>query len=147
MQTVKIYTDGACSGNPGAGGWASVLIFGDKKKEISGFDPNTTNNRMEIMAAIQGMLALKSSAYNVEIISDSSYLVNAINKGWLENWKKNNWKTSNKEEVKNQDLWAQIDELNAKYKPKYTWVKGHASNEYNNRCDELAVGQIKSHRQ
>lgn len=143
MPTVKIYTDGACSGNPGAGGWAAILLFGDKKKEISGYDKSTTNNRMELTGAIRGLEAIKTAGYKIEIFSDSSYLVNAVTKGWLGNWKSRNWKTADKKDVKNIDLWEQIDKLNAKYSPVYHWVKGHADNQYNNRCDELAVAEIK----
>ena len=147
MNTIQIYTDGACSGNPGPGGWAAVLLYGDNKKEISGYTPETTNNRMELFAAISGLSSLKDTmGYAVELYSDSSYLVNAINKCWLNNWKSNNWRTADKKEVKNQDLWKQIDELNAKHNPKYIWVKGHASNPHNNRCDELATGEITKNR-
>ena len=142
MQSVKIYTDGACSGNPGAGGWGVVMIFGDKRQELSGFEPATTNNRMELTAVIRGLGALKSDKYAVEIYSDSSYVVNAVVKGWIENWKRNGWRTADKKDVKNPDLWQSLDELNAKYRPTYNWVKGHATNVNNNRCDELATGEI-----
>ena len=140
--TLKIYTDGACSGNPGPGGWAALLLYGKAKKEISGFEANTTNNRMELLAAIRGMQAIVRPC-PVEIYSDSAYLVNAINNNWLENWQKNNWRTASKDEVKNRDLWEQIIVLNQTYKPKYIKVKGHSDNEFNNRCDELAVAEIK----
>ncbi|MDR0462403.1 MAG: ribonuclease HI [Christensenellaceae bacterium] len=142
MKTVQIYTDGACSGNPGPGGWACVLLFGEHKKELSGFEPDTTNNRMEILATVKALEALKESV-SVELFSDSSYLVNAVNNGWLDSWQQNGWRTSAKESVKNRDLWERIIELNAKFKPKYVKVKGHADNKYNNRCDELAVDEIK----
>jgi ribonuclease HI len=142
VKTVQIYTDGACSGNPGPGGWACVLLFGEHKKELSGFEPDTTNNRMEILATVKALEALKESV-SVELFSDSSYLVNAVNNGWLDSWQQNGWRTSAKESVKNRDLWERIIELNAKFKPKYVKVKGHADNKYNNRCDELAVDEIK----
>jgi len=146
MKNIQIYTDGACSGNPGPGGWAAVLLFEKHKKEISGYEPNTTNNRMEILAAIRGLEALKQTnpKYSVQIYSDSSYLVNAIEKGWLDGWRQNDWKTSDKKPVKNRDLWERIIELNSIFQPKYIKVKGHSDNEYNNRCDELAVAQIKN---
>lgn len=146
MPAVQIYTDGACSGNPGAGGWGVVLIFGDTRKELSGFDPATTNNRMELTAVIRGLEALKSPKFDIQIYSDSSYVVNAVSKGWIENWKRNGWRTADKKDVKNPDLWGRLDELNAMYHPKYNWVKGHADNPNNNRCDELAVGEIAKHK-
>jgi ribonuclease HI len=143
LSIVKIYTDGACSGNPGAGGWAAVLIYNENEKEISGFEADTTNNRMELLACVKSLQELKKNNFKVEVYSDSSYLVNAINQDWIANWQKNGWKTSAKEIVKNQDLWNEIIKLNAVYKPTYIKVKGHADNKYNNRCDELAVGEIK----
>jgi ribonuclease HI len=143
---VQIYTDGACSGNPGAGGWACVLLSGEHKKELSGFEPETTNNRMEIMAAIKGLEALKTRPAPLEIYSDSAYLCNAVNNGWINSWQQNGWKTSAKESVKNRDLWERIIELNAQFSPKYIKVKGHADNKYNNRCDELAVAEIKKNK-
>ena len=146
METLRIYTDGACSGNPGPGGWATVLIYGEKIKELSGYEPDTTNNRMELLAAIKGMEAIKIVPKMVELYSDSSYLVNAIEKGWLSSWQKNGWRTASKGSVKNQDLWERIVELNEKINPKYIWVKGHAMNKWNNRCDELAVLEIKNNR-
>jgi len=141
---LKIYTDGACSGNPGPGGWASILVFGGHEKVLSGFELQTTNNRMELLAAIKGLEAVVRPC-PIELYSDSSYLVNAINNGWLENWQKNNWHTSAKDDVKNRDLWERIVALNEKYKPKYIKVKGHSDNPYNNRCDELAVQEYKNH--
>jgi ribonuclease HI len=141
---LKIYTDGACSGNPGAGGWGVVMLYNGKKKELSGYAPATTNNRMELTAVIQGMRAIKQPV-PVAIITDSKYIVNAVDKGWIPNWVKNGWKNSQKKPVANRDLWEQLMELNAKYQPKYVWVKGHADNEYNNRCDNLAVTEIKLH--
>lgn len=138
---VTIYTDGACSGNPGAGGWGAVLISGDRKKEISGFDESTTNNRMELTAVIEALLLLKQRC-NVELYSDSAYVVNAINQNWLDNWKKNGWKGSDKKPVKNIELWQELDYLLNVHNVKFNKVKGHSDNELNNRCDELATGEI-----
>lgn len=144
MQTLKIYTDGACSGNPGAGGWAALLIYGNRKKEISGFAPETTNNRMELLAAIEGLRAVKMQPdLKIQLYSDSAYLVNAINNGWLAAWQQNGWRTSDRGEVKNRDLWLELVELNARLSPTFFKVKGHADNPHNNRCDELAVAEIK----
>jgi len=144
MPTLEIYTDGACSGNPGAGGWAALLLYGTAKKELSGFVPDTTNNRMELLAAIRGLNAVKpKSGMNIKLYSDSAYLVNAVNNGWLDSWQANNWRTSDKREVKNQDLWLELAELNRRLSPAFIKVKGHADNPHNNRCDELAVSQIK----
>lgn len=144
LKQVDIYTDGACSKNPGPGGWAAVLLHGDHVKEMSGFIPETTNNRMELFAAIQGLSALKRPC-EVRLYSDSSYLVNAFTKGWIDNWQRNGWKTSNKQPVENQDLWKVLINLFRKHQVQFLKVKGHADNEYNNRCDALATGQIKAH--
>ena len=138
---VTIYTDGACSGNPGAGGWGAVLIYGNHKKEISGFDPETTNNKMELTAVIRALEMLKSPC-NVELYSDSAYVVNAINEKWLENWKAKNWIGSDKKPVKNIELWKALDTLLEKHNVHFNKVKGHADNELNNRCDTLATGEI-----
>jgi len=144
METLKIYTDGACSGNPGVGGWAALLLYGTAKKEISGFDPDTTNNRMELLAVIEGLKAVKPKPnLKVEVYSDSAYLVNAVNQNWLTNWQNNNWRTSDKKDVKNKDLWLELIELNNRLSPTYIKVKGHSDNPYNNRCDELAVAETK----
>lgn len=134
---VTIYTDGACSGNPGKGGWGALLMFGDVKREISGFSPATTNNRMELMAAIKALEALKEPC-NVDLYSDSSYLVNAINQQWLKKWTTNNWRTSSKKPVENIDLWKKILELIRLHNVTFHKVKGHSDNEFNNRCDFLA---------
>ena len=142
MIKVTIYTDGACSGNPGPGGWGAVLMCNGNIKEISGYNKNTTNNIMEITAVIEALKLLKYEC-EVEIYSDSAYVVNAFNQKWIENWKKNNWKNSNKEEVKNKELWEELDKLVSKHKVKFIKVKGHADNKWNNRCDELATGEIK----
>ncbi len=142
MTKVTIYTDGACSGNPGPGGWGAVLMHNDNIKEISGYNKNTTNNIMEITAVIEALKLLKYEC-EVEIYSDSAYVVNAFKQKWIENWKKNNWKTSNKEDVKNKELWEELDRLVSMHKVKFIKVKGHSDNEWNNRCDELATGEIK----
>lgn len=138
---VTIYTDGACSGNPGAGGWGAILFHGSHKKEISGFEPETTNNKMEITAVIKALEMLKEPCI-VELYSDSAYVVNAINLGWLENWKLNGWKGSDKKPVKNIEYWKRLDELMQIHFVLFNKVKGHSDNEYNNRCDELATGEI-----
>lgn len=143
MKKVDIYTDGACSGNPGKGGWAAILIYNGVEKEISGASPDTTNNRMELLAIIEGLRALKEPC-EVDLYSDSAYSLDAFNKGWIAEWQKNKWKTSGKQDVKNKDLWsALLIEVN-KHKINWIKVKGHADNEYNNRCDELARNAIKN---
>lgn len=141
---VVIYTDGACSGNPGAGGWGAVLFHGDYKKEISGYEKDTTNNRMELTAVIKSLQMLKSPC-NVELYSDSAYVVNAFLQGWLENWKKNGWIGSDKKQVKNIELWQELDRLINIHNVHFNKVKGHSDNEFNNRCDELATGEIAKH--
>jgi ribonuclease HI len=143
MKKIEIYTDGACSGNPGPGGWGAVLIYNGSKKEISGFCENTTNNRMEIFAAINALKTLKEPCA-VDLYSDSAYTVDAFNKKWIDYWQKNNWRTTSKQEVKNQDLWREL--LSCAYIHKVRWfkVKGHGDNEFNNRCDFLATRQIKN---
>jgi len=126
----------------GPGGWGAVLMHNEIKKEISGYNNNTTNNIMEITAVIEALKLLKYEC-EVEIYSDSAYVVNAFNQKWIENWKKNNWKNSSKENVKNKELWQELDKLVNNHKVKFIKVKGHADNEWNNRCDELATGEIK----
>ncbi len=143
MDKVIIYTDGACSGNPGPGGWGTILIYKEHKKELSGGVKSTTNNIMEITAIIEGLKALKTIC-EVEIYSDSAYVVNAFNNNWIDEWKKNGWINSKKEEVKNKELWKELDLLAQKYKAKFIKVKGHSNNEYNNRCDQLAREAIKN---
>ena len=137
MKNVTIYTDGACSGNPGPGGWAAILKFGPHEKELSGGEAQTTNNRMELLGAINGLQALKEPCA-VDLYTDSQYLSNAINLGWLESWKKKNWKRKDGA-LKNVDLWQTLDGLLQIHTVTFHWVKGHAENEYNNRCDALAV--------
>lgn len=142
MEKVVIYTDGACSGNPGPGGWGTILIYKNVKKEISGYMENTTNNIMEITAVIEGLKLLKYEC-EVEIYSDSAYVVNAFNNHWIEGWRKKNWINSSKEPVKNKELWQELYDLTKQHDVKFIKVKGHSDNEYNNRCDELARLAIK----
>ncbi len=144
MKTVTLYTDGACSGNPGPGGWACVLIYGEHMKELSGGERETTNNRMEMMAALEGLKALKRPC-KVEFYTDSNYLKDGITK-WLDGWKKRGWKTSSKKPVKNQDIWEQLDEVIQKHEIEWHWVKGHAGIEHNERCDELARAALEAYR-
>ena len=139
---VTIYTDGACSGNPGPGGWAAILMAGGVKKELSGGERDTTNNRMELMAVIEGLSALKRPC-KVDVYSDSEYVVNAFSQNWIEKWIKNGWKNSAKAEVANSDLWKRLIELTSLHDVTFHKVKGHADNEFNNRCDELAVAEWK----
>ncbi|MCH5161393.1 MAG: ribonuclease HI [Clostridiales bacterium] len=143
MKSVDIYTDGACSGNPGKGGWGVILMYGSREKELSGGEQDTTNNRMELYAAIAGLSALKEKC-RVNLYSDSAYLVNAIEQRWLDGWKNSGWKTSSKEAVKNRDLWEQLIALLDTHDVTFIKVKGHADNEYNNRCDKLARNAIKA---
>lgn len=143
MKKVEIYTDGACSGNPGDGGWGAILKYGGHEKEISGFEPNTTNNRMELLAAIKALESLKEPCI-VDLYSDSAYLVNGFLEDWVGKWKSNGWINSKKEDVKNKELWKILDALNSKHKINWIKVKGHADNEYNNRCDKLATGEINN---
>lgn len=135
---VDIYTDGACSGNPGPGGWGAILMVGQVKKEISGGEADTTNNRMELMAVIKSLEELKFKC-EVTIYSDSTYVVNAFLQNWISGWIRNNWRNSAKQPVANVDLWQRLIELVNKHEVSFVKVKGHADNEYNNRCDELAV--------
>lgn len=142
ISEVTIYTDGACSGNPGPGGWAAILMAGGAKKEMSGGERDTTNNRMELMAVIEGLKALKRPC-KVDIYSDSAYVVNAFKQNWIGKWVKNGWKNSAKAEVANSDLWKELINLTAMHNVTFHKVKGHADNEFNNRCDELAVREWK----
>jgi len=146
LKQVVLYTDGACSGNPGPGGWGAILMYKDKRLELSGYEGHTTNNRMELMAAIRGLCALKEPC-EVLLHSDSSYLINAFEKNWLVSWQKKNWLTSAKKPVENQDLWQELLKLSTTHVITWIKVKGHASNVENNRCDELARGEIKQHAQ
>lgn len=141
MKKVTIYTDGACSVNPGIGGWAAVLIYNGVKKEVSGYDKNTTNNRMELFAVIQGLRCLKQRC-DVDICTDSQYIADAFNKNWIGSWQAAGWKTAAKSDVKNVDLWkALLYEVN-KHKVQFVKVKGHADVELNERCDQLARGEV-----
>ena len=142
MENVTIYTDGACSGNPGPGGWGAILMFGENKKEISGGKKDTTNNVMELTAVIEALKLLKRPC-KVELYSDSAYVVNAFLQDWISGWIKKGWKNSNKEDVKNKELWQELINLTKVHDVTFHKVKGHSDNEYNNRCDELARNAIK----
>lgn len=143
MEKVIIYTDGACSGNPGPGGWGSVLIYNGNEKEISGAKANTTNNEMEITAVLEALKALKFPC-EVDLYSDSAYVVNTFLQGWIFNWIKKDWHTASGEPVKNKELWQELYSLTKTHKVNFNKVKGHADNKYNNRCDELARNAIKT---
>ena len=142
MKRVELYTDGACRGNPGPGGWGAILVYHGKEKELSGGEASTTNNRMELSAVIAGLEALKEPC-EVEIISDSKYVVSAINEGWLRSWIKNDWKKSDKKPVLNVELWQKYLEVSAKHTLKFVWVRGHNGHEYNERCDSIAVSEAE----
>ena len=139
MKKVSIYTDGACSGNPGPGGWAAILIYGDTKKELFGGEADTTNNRMELTAVIEALTALKQPC-EVTLYTDSRYVADAVNKGWLVSWQLKGWRKKDGA-VKNPDLWKLLIPLLQKHNITFTWVKGHSENELNSRCDELAVSE------
>ena len=143
---VTIYTDGACSGNPGPGGWGAILMAAGHKKEISGGEKNTTNNRMELSAVIFALEQLNRPC-EVDLYSDSAYVVNAFNQHWIAGWVKNGWRNSAKAPVANADLWKRLIELTKTHKVNFIKVKGHADNEFNNRCDELAVEQSRKYAQ
>lgn len=140
---VDIYTDGACSGNPGKGGYCAILKYGENEKIISGFEENTTNNRMELLAVIKGLEGLNVPC-KVNLYSDSSYVVNAFNEGWIYSWQLNGWKTASKKEVKNIDLWEILLNKIKEHNVTFIKVKGHADNPYNNKCDKIAVEQYKN---
>ena len=141
MQEVTIYTDGACSGNPGPGGWGAVLLYGEHEKEINGFDAETTNNRMELMAAIEALRTLKQPC-KVDLYTDSTYVQKGITE-WIHGWKAKNWKNSQKKPVKNADLWQDLDEITQKHDVTWHWVKGHAGHPLNERADALARAAIQ----
>ena len=145
MKNVTIYTDGSCSGNPGPGGWGAILIYGKTEKELSGGEISTTNNRMELFSVITALEALREPC-EVEVYTDSQYVSNAINLGWLESWQQKGWKRKGGE-VKNLDLWIRLVPLIETHKVTFQWVKGHSDNEHNNRCDELAVAESKKIRE
>lgn len=142
MKNVDIYTDGACSGNPGAGGYCAILIYNGVEKVVCGREDDTTNNRMELLAVIEGLKALKEKC-NVSLYSDSQYVISAINEKWLDKWVATNWRTNSKNGVKNVDLWQALIPLIKKHNVQFIKVKGHADNEYNNRCDKIAVDMYK----
>jgi len=140
MKTVTIYTDGACSGNPGPGGWGAILRYQGNEKELSGGAAQTTNNRMELLGVISALQALKEPCV-VELYSDSKYVIDALEKGWAQGWKRRGWIKADKKPALNSDLWELLLELVSRHEMHYHWVKGHAENEFNNRCDRLAVAQ------
>jgi len=145
MKKVIAYTDGACSYNPGPGGWAAVLIYKGREKALSGYEPETTNNRMELTAVLEALKALKEPC-DVDIYTDSAYIHNAFKKGWIERWKHNGWKTASKQPVENQDLWMGILNASDTHSVSYNKVKGHDDDKYNNMCDELARKAIKENK-
>lgn len=140
MKNIEIYTDGACSGNPGKGGWGAVLVYKNTEKEISGYEKETTNNRMELTAVIMALKALKEPC-NVKLTTDSKYVCDAVNKGWVYSWKSRGWKKADKKPALNVDLWEQLLELLSIHNVEFNWVKGHDGHKYNERCDELAVSE------
>lgn len=142
---VEIYTDGACSGNPGPGGWGAILLYGPHEKEISGFEAMTTNQRMELTAAIKALESLKRPC-RVKLYSDSAYLINAFTQGWIENWRRNGWLNAQKKPVSNADLWRRLEDLAEIHEIQWIKVKGHSDNKYNNRCDALARAAIEAGR-
>ncbi|MBR5011810.1 MAG: ribonuclease HI [Clostridia bacterium] len=144
MKKVTLYSDGACSGNPGPGGFGTILVFGKHEKCISQGFENTTNNRMELLGAIVGLEALTEPC-EVTVISDSKYLCDAINKGWLESWKQKGWRKADKKPVLNPELWQRLDKLLQIHSVTFEWVKGHNGHEYNERCDQMAVGEYQKY--
>ena len=145
MKQVTIYTDGACSGNPGPGGWGAILMYGAHKRELSGGEADTTNNRMELTAVIRALSLLKEPCI-VELWSDSKYVIDGLSKGWAKGWKAKGWVKSDKKPALNPDLWDELLRLESILTLRYHWVKGHAENEFNNRCDELAVAESRKFR-
>lgn len=144
MKNVEIYTDGACSGNPGPGGWGAVLIYNGVEKQLSGSEKETTNNRMELSAVITALKALREPC-NVTLTTDSKYVCDAINKGWLNSWQKNSWKKADKKPVLNIDLWQELLPLLDKHRVEFIWVKGHNGHKYNEICDKLAVAEYQKY--
>ena len=145
MKTVTIYTDGACSGNPGPGGWGAILMYGAHNRELSGGEANTTNNRMELTAVIQALSMLKEPCI-VDLWSDSKYVIDGLSKGWAKGWKARGWVKSNKKPALNPDLWDRLLTLTDIHTLRYHWVKGHAEIAFNNRCDELAVAESQKYK-
>ena len=144
MKKVYLYTDGACSGNPGPGGWCAILRYNNHEKMLSGSEPDTTNNRMELTAVIEGLRALKQSC-EVEIVTDSKYVCDAVNMRWLQNWKNKNWKKADNKPVLNQDLWQTFSDLNSQHIVRLTWIKGHAGHPENEKCDAVAVQEYQKY--
>lgn len=142
MKDVTIYTDGACSGNPGPGGWAAIILDGEEADQLTGGEQHTTNNRMELRAALEALKSLDSST-DVTLHTDSAYLSNAFNQGWLDSWQENNWQTSSNDDVKNKQLWKALLDQADRHDVDWIWVKGHADNELNNMADELAVSAME----
>ncbi len=142
-KTINIYTDGACSGNPGKGGWGAVLIYKDKFKQLSGANPQTTNNQMELTAVIEALRAIKDRSFTINMYVDSKYVIQGIEQ-WIFNWKKNGWKGADKKPVKNQELWVELDKLREGLDIKWNWVKGHSGDVYNEMADKLATEAIKT---
>ncbi len=142
MKNIKLYSDGACSGNPGPGGFAAILVYGEKEKVIVGGDKATTNNRMELSAVIEGLFALKESCA-VTVVTDSKYVVDAVSKGWLYGWKKKGWRNSANKPTPNVDLWEKLLPLLKQHQITFEWIKGHSGHPYNERCDVLAVEYYK----
>lgn len=144
MKRIEIYTDGACSGNPGPGGWGAVLVYNGKEKELSGSEKNTTNNRMELTAVIMALNALNQPC-EVKLTTDSKYVCDAVNKGWVYSWRKNGWKKSDKKPALNVDLWKELLSLLEKHEVELIWVKGHNGHKYNEICDALAVKEYQKY--
>lgn len=144
MKQIKIYTDGACSGNPGPGGWGAVLVYNGKEKELSGSEKNTTNNRMELTAVIMALNALNQPC-EIKLTTDSKYVCDAINKGWVYSWRKNGWRKSDKKPALNVDLWEELLSLLEKHEVQFIWVKGHNGHKYNEICDTLAVKEYQKY--
>ncbi|WP_297031070.1 ribonuclease HI [uncultured Eubacterium sp.] len=144
MKQIEIYTDGACSGNPGPGGWGAVLVYNGKEKELSGSEKNTTNNRMELTAVIMALNALNQPC-EVKLTTDSKYVCDAVNKGWVYSWRKNGWKKSDKKPALNVDLWKELLSLLEKHEVEFIWVKGHNGHKYNEICDALAVKEYQKY--
>lgn len=145
MKKVMMYTDGACGGNPGPGGYGCILVYKGNEREIHGGDAQTTNNRMELSAVIEGLSALNEPC-EVVVTSDSKYVTDAINRGWLESWRAHGWKKADKKPVLNIDLWEKLIPLIEKHDVKFEWIKGHNGHEYNERCDRMAVAEVEKHR-
>ena len=145
MKHVDIYTDGACRGNPGKGGWGAILVYGGREKELSGGERETTNNRMELSAVIAALSALKEPC-DITLTSDSKYVVDAVTKGWVQSWKKNGWRKADKSPALNVDLWEQLLPLLERHEVTFEWIKGHNGHPYNERCDTLAVEEVERHK-